>query len=118
MKYRRGDVVLALYPFASGIGSSKRPCVVIQNDDDNQKLANTVIAQITTNLARASDKSHVLIMAKSPAGIQAGLLHDSVISCNNLATITDNKIQYRIGTLDSALLQKTNYALKAALELS
>lgn len=117
MKYRRGDVVLALYPLASGVGSSRRPCVVIQNDDDNQKLANTVVAQITTNLARVGDKSHVLIEVASADGRQSGLIHDSVISCNNLATINENRIQHRIGILGPTVIQEMNGALNAALEL-
>ena len=117
MKYRRGDVVLALYPLASGVGTSRRPCVVIQNDDDNKKLSNTVVAQITTNLARVGDKSHVLIEVSTPEGQQAGLIHDSVISCNNLATIDEKRIQNRIGTLGPIKLKEMDAALKAALEL-
>ena len=72
MKYKRGDVVLALYPLASGIGTSRRPCVVVQNDDDNRKIANTVVAQITTNLARVGDKSHVFIEVASAEGRESG----------------------------------------------
>jgi mRNA-degrading endonuclease toxin of MazEF toxin-antitoxin module len=49
MTILRGDVVLAWFPFASGSGGKRRPCVVVQNDADNRKLANTMIVQITTN---------------------------------------------------------------------
>jgi mRNA interferase MazF len=118
VKYKRGDVVLAWHPLASGIGTSRRPCVVVQNDDDNRKLANTVVAQITTNLARVGDKSHVFIEVAATDGQQTGLLHDSVISCNNLATISESRVQHRIGTLGAKVLQEMNDALKAALELS
>ena len=117
MKYKRGDVVLAWSPLASGIGATRRPCVVVQNDDDNRKIANTVVAQITTNLTRVGDKSHVLIRVASTDGKQTGLLHDSVISCNNLATIGESRIQFFIGRLGLATLQEMNDALKAALEL-
>jgi mRNA interferase MazF len=51
VKYRRGDVVLAWYPFAAGAGGSRRPVVIVRNDADNQRLANTVVAQITTMTA-------------------------------------------------------------------
>jgi mRNA interferase MazF len=66
MTVKRGDVVLAWYPFASGQGGKRRPCLIVQNDPDNQKLANTIVAQITSNLARAGDKSHVLIEVSTP----------------------------------------------------
>lgn len=118
MKYQRGDVILAWYPIASGTGTSRRPCVVVQNDEDNRKLGNTVVAQITTNLARVGDKSHVFIEATSADGQQTGLLHDSVISCNNLATLSETRIEHRIGALAPTTLQELNNALKAALQLA
>lgn len=109
--------MLAWYPFASGAGGKRRPCVVLQNDEDNQKIANTVIAQLTGNLLRAGDKSHVLVEVATPEGKQTGLLHDSLISCNNLATIEQRLIDRVIGALGPGLLQKVSDAIKAALEL-
>ena len=117
MSVRRGDVVLAWYPFASGQGGKRRPCLVVQNDPDNQKLANTIVAQITSNLQRAGDRSHLLIEVATPAGQQSGLLNDLVISCNNLATIEQALIAKVIGTLPASLMQQVNDCLKAALEL-
>jgi mRNA interferase MazF len=108
---------MARYPFASGKGSKRRPCLIVQNDVDNRKLANTVIAQISSNLNRAGDKSHLLIDVASPEGQQSGLLHDSVVSCNNLATIEQSLIDKVIGSLPVALMQQLNECLRAALEL-
>src|SRR4051794_3200459 len=99
MNYRRGDVVLAWYPFASGAGGKRRPALVVQNDGDNARMANTIIAQITTNLGRSRIATHLLIEVASPEGVQSGLLHDSLISCNNLATIDETLIQRKIGDL-------------------
>ena len=84
---------------------------------DNQKITNTIVAQITSTLTRVSDKSHVLIEVGTPEGKQSGLLHDSLVSCNNLATIDQGLIQKVIGTLSTALVQKVNLGLKAALDL-
>ena len=117
MSVKRGDVVMAWYPFASGQGGKRRPCVVVQNDPDNQKLANTVIAQITSNLRRLGDKSHLLIEVATPDGQHSGLLHDSLVSCNNLATIEQTLIAKVIGSLSAALMQRVNTCLKAALDL-
>jgi mRNA-degrading endonuclease toxin of MazEF toxin-antitoxin module len=104
MSVSRGDVVLAWVPFASGAGGKRRPCVVVQNDEDNNKIANTVVVWVTTNLARQGDKSHFLIDVATADGRQAGLLHDSLVSCNNLSTIEQALIQSTIGTLSAALL--------------
>jgi mRNA interferase MazF len=115
MSVKRGDVVLALYPFASGTGSSRRPVLIVQNDTDNGRLRNTVVAQITSNLKRVGDPSHLLIEAATPEGVQSGLLHDSVLSCNNLATIEQKLIQRAIGSLPATTMQKVDACLKAAL---
>jgi hypothetical protein len=44
-------------------------------------------------------------------------LHDSLVSCNNLATIEQSLVQRTIGTLSAELLQQLDACLKAALEL-
>ncbi len=85
MTLRRGDVVLAFYPFASGVGAKKRPVLVVQNDRENRRLDNAIVAQITTNAKHAHQPTHLLIEVTSGAGKQSGLLADSVISCVNLA---------------------------------
>lgn len=108
-------MVLARYPFTSGTGAKRRPCLIIQNDQDNARLANTVVAQITSVLARAGDKSHLLIRVAHTEGRQSGLLHDSLISCNNLATIEQSLIERVIGSLATALMQQVNDCLRAAL---
>ena len=117
MSVKRGDVVMAWFAFASGKGSKRRPCLIVQNDSDNHKLANTVIAQITSNLPRRGDKSHLLVELATPEGQQSGLLHDSLVSCNNLDTIEQNLVDRVIGSLPSAAMQKINDCLKAALEV-
>lgn len=117
MTLHRGDVVLAWYPFASGAGGKRRPCIIPQNDSDNQKIANTVVAQVTGILARRGDKSHYFLEVSTPAGQQAGLLHDSLVSCNNLATIEQTMIAKVIGSLPAAAMQQVDVCLKAALGL-
>jgi len=115
--YRRGDVVLAWFPLASGAGGSRRPVLAIQNDVDNLRLRNTVVAQITTNLARAGEPTHLLIEAATSEGRRAGLLHDSLVSCVNLATINESEIQRKIGQLGPTELARVDACLAVALGL-
>jgi mRNA interferase MazF len=117
MSSNRGDVVLAYYPFSSGTGGSRRPVLVIQNDTDNGRLTNTIVAQITSNLQRASEPTQLLIEVSTAEGQQSGLLQDSVVSCNNLATIEQTLINRKIGNLSAAMMQKIDACLKAALGL-
>ena len=114
---KRGDVVLVFYPFASGAGGKRRPGLVVQNDTDNARMAATIVAQITTNLARAGEPSHLLIDASTKEGQTSGLLHDSLVSCNNLITIELARVHKVIGHLPPSTMQKVDDCLKAALGL-
>ena len=118
MNLQRGDVVLAWFPHASGTGGKHRPCVVIQNDEDNRKIANTVIVFITSALLRRGDKSHVYIDVSASDGKQTGLFKDSLISCNNIATIEQSLVSKVVGSLSAALLKEMNDCIRAALEIS
>ena len=117
MSVNRGDVVLAYYPFASGVGGSRRPVLIVQNDADNRRLKNTLVAQITSNLRRASEPTHLLIEAATPEGARSGLLHDSVVSCINLATIEQVRVDRVVGSLSPAAVQRIDACLKTALGL-
>jgi mRNA interferase MazF len=117
MNVRRGDVVLVLYPFASGRGATRRPALVVQNNRDNGRLENTIIAQITTNMRHVDDQTQLLIPRETPEGQQAGLLHNSVVSCNNLATVHEDRIHRVIGHLPEAVMYRIDECLKAALGL-
>lgn len=117
MTVQRGDVVLAWYPFSSGAGGKRRPCLVIQNDADNARLANVIVAQITSNLRAAQEPTQLLVELSTPEGQQSGLLSDSLVSCNNLATIQQSLIASRIGSLPVSAMAKVDDCLKAALAL-
>ena len=117
MNVRRSEVVLVLYPFASGRGASRRPALIVQNDRDNRRLDNTIIAQVTTNVRHVNDPTQLLIPWGTPEGQQAGILHDSVVSCNNLATVHEDRIHRVIGHLPDAIMHRIGECLKAALGL-
>ena len=117
MKLYRGDVVLAWFPHASGTGGKHRPCVVIQNDEDNGRIANTLVVFTTSKLSRRGDKSHVHVDVATVEGKRTGLLCDSLISCNNIATIEQSLVSRVIGSLAPSILAETNDCLRAAMEL-
>ena len=89
----------------------------MQNDVDNARMAATILVQITTNLARAGEPTHLLIEASSIEGQPSGLLHDSLVSCNNLVTVELTRIHKVIGYLSPTTMLKIDDCLKAALGL-
>jgi mRNA interferase MazF len=79
MKTRRGDVVLVLFPNSDLRTAKRRPALVLQRDNLNSGLEQTIVAMISSNLARRGHPSRVFIAASSPEGKAARLRLDSVV---------------------------------------
>src|SRR5437773_1983316 len=117
MTLSRGDVVIVNWPFSTGQGRKPRPALVVQNDRDNQRLANTIVAMITSRTHRANEPTQLLVDISTPEGKQTGLRQDSVVNCVNLFTIEQSCVLHTIGSLPPALLRKIDICLKSALDL-
>lgn len=107
-KPKRGDVILVPFPNSNLQSAKVRPALVIQADKLNTGLPQFVVSMISSNLARVSHPSRVLISSSTSAGRQSGLLTASVVLTDNLATIAANVILRVIGSvpmteIDSAL---------------
>jgi mRNA interferase MazF len=117
MNVPRGEVVLVDYPYASGSRAKVRPVFVVQNDRDNQRLINTIVAQMTSLTRRSLQPTQALIPIVSPEGQQSGLRQDSVVNCVNLLTLDESRILRKLGSLPESIMQKVDSALKVALAL-
>jgi mRNA-degrading endonuclease toxin of MazEF toxin-antitoxin module len=117
MNLSRGDVVMARFPHAGGTRGKKRPVVVVQADAYNPKVQHTIVAEVTSNLAAATDPACLLIDVSTPEGKASGLVQNSVVGCLFLATIAETRLSTPIGRLSSAMLQQLDQCLKAALGL-
>lgn len=117
MNVKRGDVVLARYPHTSGGRGKKRPVVVVQSDQYNQRLSHVAVAEITTNLSFASDPACLFIDISTPDGQASGLAKNSVVVGYFLAAIDTDRIDHVIGTLSPALLAQVDACLRIALAL-
>lgn len=117
MNVRRGDVVLVEYQYTASTGAKVRPVLVVQNDRDNQRLLNTIVAQITSVTRRAMEPTQLLIEVATPEGRQTGLRQDSVVNCVNLLTLDKAKALRKLGHLPPPLMQAAGKCLKAALDL-
>jgi len=96
-------------------GGKVRPALVIQNDGLNGVLRETIIAEITSNLANVNRPDQVLIEIASPAGSSSGLLANSAIRCQRLHTVPQVDVRRRIGVLSPALMAEVDAALRSAL---
>lgn len=69
---------------------------------------------ITSRLFRAAHPSRVTLLRSSPAGLQSGLLTDSVVMTDNLATVSTAVIGRITGTVP---MGEVNTALRHTLQL-
>jgi mRNA interferase MazF len=79
----------------------------------------TVVAGITTNLQRvATEPSQFLVDPTTPEGASSGLSAPSAVKCENLYTISQQRIVKTLGRLSDPLMAKLENCLKAALEIT
>lgn len=112
--FRRGDVVLVLFPHSDLKTAKPRPALVVQTDNLESGLSQVVVAMITSRVFRANHPSRVLIELDSPAGEESGLLTDSVVMTDNLVTIAGIAIDRVIGKIP---MKEVDKALKHTLGL-
>jgi len=115
---KRGDVVIVEFPYVEGGRGKNRPALVVQNDRDNRRLTNTIVAMISGNVRHANEPTQVLIDPESPDGKLSGLHGPSVVKCSNLYTVRQQDILRTIGRLSSTHLTRAEQALKNVLNLS
>jgi mRNA interferase MazF len=99
MKTRRGDVVLVLFPNSDLRTAKRRPALVLQRDNLGSGLEQTIVAMISSNLARRGHPSRTFVAATSPEGRAAGIRLDSVVMTDNLATVLEREIDSQLGRL-------------------
>ena len=94
--YRRGDLVLVAFPFASGTQTKQRPAVVVFDAGD----ADVMVSRVTTQTYQSA--YDVLILDWQGAG----LLAPSVIRLHKVATIEKALIRRALGQLQPPDLQR------------
>jgi len=114
-KTRRGEVVLVLFPNSDLRTAKRRPALVIQRNNLDNGLPQTIVAMISSNLARRGHPSRIFVGLNSAAGKAAGLRLDSVVMTDNLATVLDSEIDSVLG--DFPEMKTVDAALKHTLEL-
>lgn len=114
---KRGDVIVVRLSHPSGMRGKKRPAVVVQSDAYAGTVKTLVVAEVTKNLALAAHPGCLFIDAKTPEGKSTGVVYDSVVSCFRLTTVYSDEVAQVVGSLSTAMQQKLNDCLKAALAL-
>jgi mRNA interferase MazF len=110
---RRGDIFWAhLDPVRGSEQGKIRPVLIIQNDVGNENSPVTIIACITTNLARKDYPTNVFISAK-----ETGLTSDSVVLLNQIRTVDKTRLTRKIGHVPDHRMLEVDEALKISIDL-
>lgn len=116
MDIRRGNVVYVdLEPIKGSETGKTRPCLVIQNDVNNEYASTTIIALITSRRRLENKKkypTHVWIDKG-----KSGLKEDSIIQCEQLRTVGKSRIIKKIGHLNGDFMQKVEEAARIILSM-
>jgi len=92
-----------------------RPALIVQNDRDNARLTNTIVAAITTVVRRSAEPTQLLIDSSHPDWVASGLHVPSVINCVNIFTVKQQHTIRTIGRLTPPTMLEIDRCLKAAL---
>ena len=112
--FRRGDVVLVLFPNSNLRTARLRPVLIVQSDNLGTGLEQVIVAMMTSRMFRANHPSRVTVLRDTQEGRESGILTDSVVMTDNLATVSEHEIDQRIGVLS---MVKIDQALRHTLGL-
>jgi len=112
--YKRGDVILAIFPDSNLITAKLRPALIVQADNLKTGLSQVIVAMITSNMLRVNHPSRVTILLTTSDGQHSGLITDSVVMTDNLATVAESEIDRVIGSIP---MIKIDMALRHTLNL-
>jgi mRNA interferase MazF len=107
--FRRGDLVIAVFGRDYG---KPRPGVVIQSDLFNESHASAVLCPISSDLTGLA-----VFRVKLFASRTSGLLRDSEVMVDKMATVDRERIRQRIGRLSPSQMSLVDVALQIWLDL-
>ena len=105
---------MVLFPNSDLRTAKTRPALVAQADNLQTGIPQVIVSMITSQMFRADHPSRVKVIRSTPEGQKSGLLTDSVVMTDNLATIAETAIDRVIGGLP---MSKVEAALRRTLGL-
>ena len=111
-EYRRGDIVLVKFVFASETRSKRRPVLLLSSDRYMEGRQEVIVSAITSNTRRMLEGDHLM----ADWG-KAGLLYPSV-STGILRTIKRSMIERKMGEISQRDLSEIESNLAQILELN
>lgn len=108
---KRGDIYFVdLNPIKGSEQGGVRPVIVIQNDTGNKFSPTTIVAAITSSIAKAKLPTHVPVEHKN-------LLPNSTVLLEQIRTIDKCRLSEYIGHLNGDVMKKIDEAIEISFGL-
>lgn len=108
----KGKIVVVPFPFTDLSSIKRRPALIL-----HETKYDIVVAYISSVMPSIPSPEDVLIPRSRPSFINTGLLSDSVIQLDKLATIEKSLIIRTLGEVDNDLKAEINPKLAACYRL-
>ncbi len=112
-RIKRGEIYYA--DLGVTVGSEQcgiRPVLIIQNDIGNKYSPTTVVAPITSKIGKKSHQpTHVPIVCD-------GLVACSTVLLEQIRTIDQSRLRWRVGEADNATMKRMEAALLVSIGIS
>jgi mRNA interferase MazF len=110
--YRRGDIVLVKFVFASETGSKRRPVLLLSSEEYMEGRQEVIVSAITSNTRRLLPGDHLMDDWE-----EAGLIFPSV-NTGIVRTIKQSMIERKMGVVSQRDLAEIEANLTQILELN
>jgi mRNA interferase MazF len=89
-----------------------RPCVVVSADVFNQYSGLAVVCPLTEGIHLTADIIHIAVNKG-----QGGTTKDSIVLCDQVKAVDQERLMAKRGNLDAVTMQKIDKGLKSVLSL-
>ena len=110
--FRRGEVVLARYPFTDLSAAKARPALIVSGETYHRHRSELILAALTSNLSSATGDLDYILQDWAAAGLKLPTAFKPI-----LATLHLDLIVHRIGTLIERDLVEVENRLRLMLDL-
>ena len=108
---KRGEIWLVNWNPARGSEQAgRRPALVIQNDIGNEKAPTTIVAAVSSSV-----RIYPMNVQINPP--EGGLDHPSIIKTSQILTISKERLEKRLGRLNTGSMDEVDRAIKLSLAL-
>lgn len=108
---RRGEVWLVNWNPARGSEQAgKRPALIIQNDVGNEHASTTIVAAISTTI-----RIYPMNVPLDPP--EGGLSKPSIVKTGQILTVSQERLEKKLGFITQEKMQAVNQALLLSLDL-